>query len=113
MSEREQEKFYTLMKAFIDPTSQLARERVLHWANPFVGKVQKYTVLRGNKGHKFSPEIAHCPLLVRTVPYWSRLFFSPKICLAYQYLSFAFICQYARFKKGKFDCTIFGLILRY
>ena len=33
------------------------------------------TVLRGNKGHKFSPEIAHCPLLVPTVPYWSRLFF--------------------------------------
>ena len=40
MSEREQEKFYTLMKAFIDPNSHLARERVLHWANPFIGKVQ-------------------------------------------------------------------------
>ena len=29
-----------------------------------------YTVLRGNKGHKFYPKITNCPLLVRTDPYW-------------------------------------------
>ena len=76
-------------------------------------RISRDTVLQGNKGHKFSPEIVHCPLLVRTVPYWSGLFFLPKICLAYQYLSFAIICKYAWFKKGKFDCTIFDLILSY
>ena len=41
MSEREQEKFYTLMKDFLDPASKLARERVVHWANQYVGKVLK------------------------------------------------------------------------
>ena len=41
MSQREQERFYTLMKDFIDPTSKLARERVVLWANQYVGTALK------------------------------------------------------------------------